>query len=173
MKLKEIICAFGVLLTLSTALQAQEQAVSTGCLSSSDNQLVRLSGRIVYRRLEHPLGHYTVESYGLALLKPICFMAVTPQDGKKIQMQIDEIGLLSIFSSHSEDAWDKFWEKGKNRHRWDEMDRFIEDNIGKLMTVVGTIESQSSPDQIFEIQIAVGWYSSCAIAPNTVDIKKC
>lgn len=133
------------LLILMTSPGVQAQQTPTNCLSASDNHLIRLSGRIIHVQLEHPLGHYKIDGYGLALMTPRCFDTTSLQDNHPLRLDIDQVGLSSIFASHSEQAREKFWDKGKNRHRWDDMDRFVRDNVGKLMTVIGTVEDDPTP----------------------------
>jgi len=159
------------LFTALANLSAQE--LPADCVSASDDRLVRLSGRIVRVHLEHPLGHYTLDGYGLSLSYPICFTTFSRQSGETIRLTIDQVGLLSIFSSHWAEAREKFWENGRNRHRWEELDRFVETNVGSLMTVIGTIEDDPSPARLVEPQIAVGWYAACEIEPKTSSVEKC
>jgi hypothetical protein len=154
---------------------AQAQVDRNGCLSgnASDNRLVRVSGKIIHIRIEHPLQHYVLDGYALELLQPRCFDTFSPQTGQALRLEITQIGLLPIFSSHSAEAQKEFWAGGKNRYRWDEMDAVVADNVGKFMTVIGTVEDNSGLQYLVERQIAVGSYAPCEIAPKLNAIEKC
>lgn len=139
------IFSFGLFIALAW-FGVSQAAPSPGCIH--EDGPARLSGKVVYGSWQHPNPEMgIVDGYKIVLLQPRCFAFVSLNDGSDKETLITEVQVMTDRS-------------------------FLKRNLGKLITVTGTVRSQ--------LTYVIAWplidaktRALCKIAPKAKGVEKC